>query len=394
MRKKVIFIESSNEMGGVEFSTVYLTTHLDKEIWAVMVVCPGEGKLASACRNAGVQVEIIRMPRLLSTSFRLGKADTRFPNLFAWILNGFATLVAANRLWLVLGKEKPDLVVTKGIYAHLSGGMAARQVKIKCIWHLQDYISERLGGFYRAAFGLLARILPEEIVVDGSSIARQLPGDIQDRVHVVWNGVDMQVFRPGIDGEDIRRQFGIRQDELVVGHAARITPWKGQHYLLEAFGQIAFRYPKVRLLLVGAPTFDNGTYDKKLHTRTTELGLNDRVVFAGFRADLPQVLSAMDIFVYPSVEKDTSPLALLSAMGCGLPIVAFDIEGVREVLGDDGLLMPVRDEVKLAEALERLIENAAVRKKMGVCSREKALARFGLEQYVAGMEAVFLSGRQ
>ena len=342
MSCKIYFIDSASEMGGVEFSTVYLASHLDKTRWTVTVLCPGKGKLASACRDVGVRVEFIPLPRLLSTSFRLGKADVRFPNPFAWIWNSFLILIAANRLRLFLVQEQPDLVVTKGIYAHLCGGLASRWVPGKCIWHVQDFISERFGGLYKAVFGLLARTLPDEVIVDGSAIARQLPADIQDCVRVVLNGVDMQVFHPDIRRDGVRRQFGIGPDNIVVGHAARITPWKGQHHLLEAFGLIALRYPQARLLLVGAPTFDNDTYDKKLYSRTKELGLNDRVVFAGFRADLAQVLSAMDIFAYSSVEKDTSPLALLSAMACGLPVVGFDIEGVREVLEDDGLLIPGR----------------------------------------------------
>jgi glycosyltransferase involved in cell wall biosynthesis len=98
----------------------------------------------------------------------------------------------------------------------------------------------------------------------------------------------------------------------------------------------------------------------------------------------------MDIFAYPSVEKDTSPLALLSALACGLPIVAFDIEGVQEVLGTSGMTVPVRDENKLAAALEVLICDSALREKMKNASREKALEKFSLKQYVRSMEEIFL----
>ena len=144
------------------------------------------------------------------------------------------------------------------------------------------------------------------------------------------------------------------------------------------------------LLLVGAPTFDNDIYEKRLRARVEELELKHQVIFSGFRADLPLILSVMDIFAYPSVEKDTSPLALLSALACGLPVVAFDIDGVREVIGEAGMLIPVKDERKMADALEKLIQDADLRKQMGIQSRKRAVTRFGLEQYVAGMEAAFL----
>lgn len=390
MIREVIFIESASEMGGVEFSTLYLASHLSPKLWAVTVVCPQEGTLSSACRKEGVQVEIVPMSDLYSTSFRVGKSDTRLPNVLAWVWNGFSILATSNRLQRFLAQRKPDLVVTKGLYAHLCGGLAAKEAGVKCIWHVQDFISERFGGLYRIFFGLLARIFPDEIVVDGRPIAQQFPLSIKNRVSVVFNGIDVQVFRPNIDEDAVRQQFAITPDNLIIGHAARITPWKGQHHLLEAFGKIAKRYPQTRLLLVGAPTFDNNRYEQKLRARTEELGLSRQVVFTGFRMDLPDVLSSMDIFAYPSVEKDTSPLVLLSAMACGLPVVAFDIDGVREVLGETGMLIPVRDECKMADALEKLIQDSALRSQMGIRSRQKAVASFSLEQYVAGMEAVFV----
>jgi len=392
MTREIVFIESASEMGGVEFSTLYLASHLNPDSWTVTIVCPGVGQLVSACREAGLRVEMTPMPVLIPTSFRIGKEDTRLPNILAWVWNGFQVLISAKNLSQLLTRKKPDLIVTKGLYAHFSGGLTARWMHIRCVWHVQDHISERFGGLYRVLFGFAASLLPDEIVADGTPIALQLPEKIQGQVHVVLNGVDVQTFRPGLDSQSIRQQFGIPPDALVVGHAARLTPWKGQHHLLEAFGKIANRYSRARLLLVGAPTFDNDSYEKRLRLRTEELGLSHQVVFAGFRSDLPQVLAAMDIFAYPSVEKDTSPLALLSALACGLPVIAFDIDGVREVLEDTGILIPVRNERKLADELERLLQDTALREQLGSQSRAQAVRRFSLEQYVVGMEAAFNHG--
>ncbi|MHB9034045.1 MAG: glycosyltransferase family 4 protein [Anaerolineae bacterium] len=390
MRRKLVIIESASEMGGVEFSTLYLVTHLDKACWQVTVVCPGEGQLVSACREAGIPVKVVSLTPLLSTSFRLGHRDSRVPNPVAWVWNGCATLVAAGRLKRFLSRDQPDLLLTKGLYAHLCGGLAAKRAGIRCVWHLQDFISERFWGIPRSFWGFLARVLPDEIVADGTPIARQLPAAVQKYVRVLLNGVDTQEFRPDIDGMLVRQQLGIAKEQVVIGHAARITPWKGQHHLLEAFASLAVHYPQLRLLLVGAPVFDNDRYEQSLRARVCDLHLQDRVIFAGFRRDLPQVLAAMDIFAYPSVEKDTSPLALLSAMSCGLPVAAFDIEGVREVVGNAGLLVPVRDEAGLADSLARLIVDQLLRQELALRSRESAVTRFSLEQYVAGMESALL----
>jgi glycosyltransferase involved in cell wall biosynthesis len=391
--KKIFFIESAGEMGGVEFSTLYLAAHLDRRKWSPTVICPAEGKLASACRAEHIEAVILPAPNLIPTSFRISLADVRFPNPLAWMWNA---VLVARAAWTLRGfflQSKPEIVVTKGLYAHFFGGLAARLSNTRCIWHVQDFISERFFGLYRAVFGLFALILPDEIVADGTPIAKQLPQKIQNRTCVVLNGVDANIFRPNKNaGAAIRTELDLSAEHLVIGHAARITPWKGQHHLLESFGKIAKRYPQARLLLVGSAIFDHDDYEKHLQARTKELGLEDKVIFAGFRNDLPQILNAMDIFAYPSVEKDTSPLALLSALSCGLPVLAFDIEGIQEVLEEIGVIVPVRDEEKMAQALERLILDSALRETMSLQSREKALQRFSLEQYVQNMDNIFTRG--
>jgi glycosyltransferase involved in cell wall biosynthesis len=303
-----------------------------------------------------------------------------------------ALLITARRLARFLKREKPDLVVTKGLFAHFYGGLAARRLRIPCIWHAQDFISERLFGVYRRGFGLVARWLPGYVIVDGAAIADQLPHSMQNRTSVIHNGVDSNVFRPGLSGAAVREEFGLPTDAIVIGHIARMTPWKGQHYLLEAFARIAQEAPNAYLLFVGDPVFDTDAYQCELLDLTAKLGLQNRVKFAGYRHDIPEVLAAMDIFAFTSVEKDTSPLALLSAMSSGLPIVAFDIEGVRELIDGDGQLMtvPVAQADALASVLLKLVFNQQLRWQLGQSVRELAVRRFSLERHVVCIEEVLM----
>jgi glycosyltransferase involved in cell wall biosynthesis len=103
------------------------------------------------------------------------------------------------------------------------------------------------------------------------------------------------------------------------------------------------------------------------------------------------VLAAMELFAFTSVEKDTSPLTLLSAMAAGLPIVAFDIEGVRELVAEGAqlLLAPLRDANALGELLLRLISEPELRRRLSDGARRQAIDRFSLERHVASMEQVF-----
>ena len=389
--RTVIFVESAGAMGGVQFSTLYLAQRLDRTQWEPVVVCPADGELPRACRDAGVEAHVLEHTGLRSTSVRIG-STLRVPNPAAWAWNGYALGAAARKLRRFLAQSHPALVVTKGLSAHFSGGLAARKLGIPCVWHAQDFISERSFGIYRRAFGWAARWLPEQIIVDGASIAEQLPRSLQSRITVIHNGVDTSIFHPELDGAAVRGELRIPADHLVVGNMGRVTPWKGQHYLIEAFARIANPNPKVTLLLVGAPVFDNDSYQRRLMRMVAQLGLTDRVKFAGYRHDTARVLAAMDVFAFTSVEKDTSPLALLSAMSCGLPIVAFDIEGVRELIeGEkDVLTVPCAQADILAGALLKLIGDKQLRVQLGQSVRRLAERRFSLERHVASIEEVLL----
>jgi len=392
---KVVFVESAAAMGGVQFSTLYLAQRLNRELWNPIVVCPEDGDLIQACRNAGVETQVLEQPGLRSTSVRVGRT-LRLPNPAAWLWNGFRVRAAVRKLKRFLAESRPELVVTKGLSSHFVGGMAARKLGIPCVWHVQDFISERTFGIYRRAFGRVARWLPKQIIVDGATIAEQLPRSLQSRITVIHNGVDTSIFRPGLDGNAVRRELGIPPDHLVVGHLGRITPWKGQRYLIEAFAAIASKYPKVSLLFVGAPVFDNDAYQRRLLSMVSRRGLNEQVRFAGYRHDTANVLAAMDVFAFTSIEKDTSPLALLSAMSCGLPIVAFDIAGVRELMASEHQfqLVPVEDIRALSNALETILSDQDLRNRLGASARKQATTEFDLDKYTARIEQVFREALQ
>ena len=388
-RKTVVFVESAAAMGGVQFSTLYLARSLDQMQWRPIVICPEEGDLSRACRDSGVDVHVLDQPRLWSTSIRLGGA--RLPNPAAWARDAWLIGRAARRLRSLLTRRSPDLVVTKGLSSHFLGGLATRKLRIPCVWHVQDFISERTFGIYRRAFGLAARWFPEHIIVDGNAIQGQLPRSLQPRTTVIYNGVDTNLFRPDLDGTRVRRELGIPSDHLVIGNVGRITPWKGQHYLIEAFARIAGENKNVTLLLVGSPVFDNDSYQQRLLNTVAQLGLEDRVKLPGYRHDMPEVLAAMDVFAFTSIEKDTSPLALLSAMSAALPIVAFDIAGARELMASDDqfLLVPVTDVARLSKALSSVLANEKLRQALGTAARRQATIEFNLDKYRDRIEHVF-----
>lgn len=386
----VAFVEVSAKMGGVQFSTLYLAKNMSPSTFRSVVICPEEGDLTDRCRQEGVNVRILSQPALWPSSFRvLGK---HIPNILAWLMNPILLLWIAVRLSKVLQRSDIQIVCTKGLYAHFYGGLAARFAGIPCVWHAQDFISEKMGVLYPTVFSLLARLLADRVIADGTPIRDQLMSLYsQSRVDVIFNGVDLDKFSPQIDGKGVRTEWTRSSDEIIICNVARLTPWKGQDYLIKAFSRIAAALPKAKLVLVGAPVFDSDFFERRLRNLVHELQIEDRVVFAGFRWDLPEVLAATDIYVHCSIEKDTSPLAVVSAIASGKPIVFTRVPGVAELFvdGENGLGVPPSDEHSLADALTKCVSDDSLRTLLGDRARRTAELSLGIAQFTEAIEQVF-----
>lgn len=193
------------------------------------------------------------------------------------------------------------------------------------------------------------------------------------RGHVVPNAVDTERFRPG-DGGEARRRLGLPAEGFVVGTVSRLVPQKSVADLIDA----ERRVPSVHLVIVG-----DGPLRSELQRQAAPIA--DRVVFLGSRDDVPEILPAFDVFALSS-RWEGQPIALLEAMAAGLPIVATDTEGSRELLEgtEAGVLVGVGDAAELAAVLQRLEGDEGLRRRMGRAGREVVRAR----SYAASAEQV------
>ncbi|WP_344342662.1 glycosyltransferase, partial [Kitasatospora putterlickiae] len=181
-----------------------------------------------------------------------------------------------------------------------------------------------------------------------------------------------------------RAGLGLPDDAFVVGTVGNLTPKKDQATLLAAHAALLRSRPDARLLLVGA-----GPLDARLRARAAELGVADTVVFAGSRADVPELLPALDVFTLSS-RQEGLPVALMEAMTSGLPAVVTRVGGMPEVLddGEQGLLVPPGDPSALAGAFDRLAGDPDLRARMASAARERA-KRFDVAGAQRAVEAVY-----
>jgi glycosyltransferase involved in cell wall biosynthesis len=206
-----------------------------------------------------------------------------------------------------------------------------------------------------------------------------------EKVVVVPNGCDLSAFSPGGDGRGVRKELGLAQDALVVGIVGRLETQKGHVFGLEAFASLAPDYPHARLLIVG-----EGSLRDELVALAGQLGVHDRVIFTGYRGDVPRVLEAIDVVVLPSLHEGL-PLTAIEAAAMAKPIVATAVDGTPEVVrqGVTGLLVPPADAAALSLALRELLERSEDRVRMGEAGRRHALASFGLDAHVEATADVY-----
>ncbi|MFT5466485.1 MAG: glycosyltransferase involved in cell wall biosynthesis [Verrucomicrobiales bacterium] len=194
-------------------------------------------------------------------------------------------------------------------------------------------------------------------------LERKFPADRISRANY---GIDTERFQP-LPAEPIREEFGIALDAPLVGIVGRLHPWKGHTFLLKAIADLVGEFPNLRLMIVGDAAFEaHGDFRQELVDEVAELGLNDHVIFTGSRSDIPEIMSALDIFAIPSL---VEPFGIVSieAQACGTPVVGAKVGGIPETMaeGETGLLVPPKDADALRDSIGVLLRDPDKRRKMG-----------------------------
>lgn len=208
------------------------------------------------------------------------------------------------------------------------------------------------------------------------------------RLRVIPNFVDPARFRDNRPARRaIRREFGIDGRAVLLGNVSDLNPVKGLPYLLEAMSAILARQPHVRLLVVGA---NDEPFGQRMQRLARERDLDGRVLWAGHRRDVPDLLAAMDVLVHPS-DEDQMPLAVLEGMAAGLPTVTTAVGGLGECVQHEttGLLVPRQSPRALEAAILRLVADESLRSRMGAAGRARIEAEFSPAAVVERVEAVY-----
>ncbi len=213
----------------------------------------------------------------------------------------------------------------------------------------------------------------------------------ENKVGVIPNGVDLTGFDPARRNRRmIRGAFGIPENATVIGTAGRLSWWKGYREFIRTAESLVRTRPDVWFLAVGGATFGEEAEAEAVLRFARSLDLRNRLVFTGFRNDMADLYSAMDLFVYPAYA-EAFGLVLIEAMAAGLPVVSTDCDGVPEIVQDGvtGILVPARDARPLIRAVDGLLAHPHRMRAFGRAGRKHAENKYDFEMVVSQIERLY-----
>ncbi|MDQ2686418.1 MAG: glycosyltransferase family 4 protein [Armatimonadota bacterium] len=236
---------------------------------------------------------------------------------------------------------------------------------------------------------LYSHLLYTRLVALSQSVADTLLGcGVRTKnLEVIHHGTDVEAFaQTALPVPEARRALGIAPDRVAVGVIGRLSPEKGHAVLLQAARELGDHSP-VQYVIIG-----DGPDDAALRRQVETLGLQDRVLFTGFRADVNSAMAALDIVTLPSTWAEPCSAVVQQAMALSKPVIGTRAGGTPEMIldGVTGLLVPPSESGPLAEAIAALSADADARERMGRAGRERVEALFSLRMMTDKIEALYL----
>jgi glycosyltransferase involved in cell wall biosynthesis len=374
MTHKILYVIDNLEFGGGERGFLQIIRGLNKKNFSINVAAnPGGIFEKKVCETGTPFYPISFENRFNLSSIRNLRNLIKAKN-FDIIHSQGARADFFCRISVSM-KNKPYLIST--VQMPVDGFNIA--VIRKRIYQLIDRFSEKTVDCFIVVSDALANTLKIEHNI------------VEEKIRKIYNGIETNIYSSGKNDDGItkkiRNSFNISDNDFLIGSIGRLCWQKGFEYLIHSLPDVLSKYPNVKILLVG-----DGPLKNTIKDLTKTLNVEKKVIFAGFRDDVKNILSALDMLAVPSLVEGF-PMIVLEAMAMQKPIVASKIEGIIEQLedGKEGILIPARDHNSIANSICRIIENNHFAEKIGKAAREKVKKLFSVETMIRKTEDIYLS---
>lgn len=400
----VLFINHSIRDGGPGKSLFYILKYLDRKRVNPYVLIPKDDIFSDNLRTENLYENII--------------VDRRFPeNLFRPVIESSITGDLSERNYIIrkslrfiyaiinvllmahliirsgplLRANEIDIIYCNGTIAKVVGALIGGLNNCSVIWHVRNiqqtkflsYIINRLSRFDSV----------KKIICVSEATARQFRYS-HEKIRIIYNGLDPEEYDPAGTEGVLREEYGIPSDTVIVGSTGRIVPRKGyEEFIRHTISIFDKSDKKIIFVIIGdTPHFFHIDYIGKLKKIASEMGLEDKFIFTGYKKEIHPYLRDMDIFFIPSNYPDPFPRSVIEAMSYALPVTGFRIGGIAESFehGISGFHSEPGDYENMIENIRTLVEDRDLRRKMGMEARNRVCNNFQAKDISANIQDVIL----
>lgn len=379
-RIRVVRIIARLNVGGPAIHATILTQRLDPSRYASTLVAgaedPGEGNYL-ALRGETLP-DLVHLPEL-GRSIRAGQ-----------------DLVTLRKLIGIIRRVRPHIVHTHTAKAGAVGRLAAMICRVPVIVH--TYHGHVLHGYFSP---LKTRVFVgiEQALARGSTrlltVTDKVRDDLlgrrigrADQYTVVPLGLDLDRFQQAAARRgELRRELGVSAETPLIGIVARLVPIKAHEVFLAAAAEVARTVPAARFVVAG-----DGERRAELEAEARRLGVADRVLFLGWRADLDRIYADLDVVVLTS-KNEGSPVALIEAMAAARPVVSTRVGGVPDVITDGvtGLLVADGDASAVASAIVRVLQSPDLARSLAIAARDVVVDRYAASRLLDDLDRLYVT---
>jgi glycosyltransferase involved in cell wall biosynthesis len=364
---KILFLDQSGKPGGAELCLIDIAKPYRDNC---LVGLFADGSFRDLLDKNQIPVKIIT-----NQAIQVRKEST--------FLQGFGSLAQLLPLINKVAKiaRNYDLIYANTQKALVIGALASFLSWRPLVYHLHDILSpEHFSKTNRTIAVTLANRFAKLIIANSqaSKTAFIEAGGSGDLVEVVYNGFDSKSYQTNAAQVKQLRQELQLENKFIIGHFSRLSPWKGQHILIEALAQSP---EEVTVILVGDALFGEQEYVQQLHQQIAKLKLENRVKFLGFRSDIPQLMSACDLVAHTSIAAEPFGRVIVEAMLSGKPVVAANAGGAIEIVEPsvNGFLVTPGKPQELAQIITTIVNEPSKTATLAENAHRNARERFDIE---------------
>lgn len=363
---KILQTCMSLSWGGMEMYTLHTANLLIKAGHEVNLLCAINSRLQAEAEKAGIKcfplgikVQILSSIVKLTGIIRKNNYDIIHTH-------------ASNDLWLLVpslyfSMNHTPLLLTK----HVGSGVIKK-----------DFLHRML--YNRVDKALAISEVIKRNLIETTPLSKK-------RIELLHDAIDINRFNPAvIDNRKVRIEFGIKQDEIVIGMTGRFSPGKGHEEFLAAARELNANYNNLRFMIVGEASRGENNYAESIKEKAVLYGLKEKIIFTGYRSDIPEILAAFDIFLFPS-HAEAFGLALIEAMSMELPTVCSNSDGVLDIAveGITSFMFAKGDIKDLIMKVGTLIKSTDKRKEFGKAGRERVISNFSFDLYTKKLTDIY-----